>query len=113
MPKHYWRVVRTPNGDRYVRRVTKHRAVLDRRPKPVTEAAHKRAERDTNFWGATAKSKHESRSNAIRVARRGLGRVDDWPEAKPPRSHILTGQPTSIITDTQLRKLQVKGWKIK
>ena len=106
------RVVRTPNGDVEVWPVTIHRAVLDRRKKPVSAAAHRRAQRDTNFWGATAKSKHERRSNAIRIAYE-MQDIPVYSDAKPPRKVLTSSTPQSVITDTAVRKLLLRGWKIK
>jgi len=36
-----------------------------------------------------------------------------YSDAKPPRKVLTSSTPQSVITDTAVRKLQLRGWKIK
>ena len=65
------RIVQTPSGTYRTYPVRILRVNPKRKRPALSESALERNKRITDFWGATAKKKHERRSNAIRIARRG------------------------------------------
>ena len=84
-------VVPTPNGNVRVLRYKRLRTIVRRKRQPLSLEALLRNERDTQFWGATAKSKHERKSNAMKIALRGLlpaYLLRETPLSLPP---LLTG----------------------
>ena len=84
-------VVHTPNGNVRVLRHKRLRTIVRRKAQSLSPTALRRNARDTRFWGATAKTKHERRSNAMKIAWRGLlpaYLLRETPVSLPP---LLTG----------------------
>lgn len=65
------RIVQTPTGWYRTYPVRTLRVNAKRKKRALSQAAIERHKRIVYFWGATARNKHETRSRALQIARRG------------------------------------------